>query len=105
LNASPVPFWVAEADGVRVRVKVQPKSRRPGLQGILSTADGGSRLRIGVTEAAEGGRANQAACETLASALKVTPSTVSVALGASSREKTLRITGDPALLTERLAAL
>ena len=55
-------------DGVAVAVKVQPKSRRPGLQGLAPSADG-ERLRIGVTEAAEDGRANRAACAALAGAL------------------------------------
>ena len=61
-------FWRPLPDGVAVAVKVQPKSRRPGLHGAAPAADG-ERLRIGVTEAAEGGRANRAACAALAAAL------------------------------------
>ena len=97
-------FWRATADGVSVAVKVQPKSRRPGVQGRVPALEG-ERLRIGVTEAAEDGRANRAACATLAAALQVPVSQVSVLLGASSREKTLRVAGDPAGIIERLAAL
>lgn len=97
-------FWRALPDGVAVAVKVQPKARRPGLHGAAQAADG-ERLRIGVTEAAEGGRANRAACATLAEALHLAPSAVSVSLGATSREKTLHVTGDPATLATRLSAL
>ena len=61
-------FWRPLADGVAVAVKVQPKSRRPGVQGLAPSADG-ERLRIGVTEPAEDGRANRAACAALAEAL------------------------------------
>jgi len=93
-------FWRASADRVSVAVKVQPKSRRPGLQGVA-----GDRLRIGVTEAAENGRANQAACATLAAAMDIPASTVSVLIGASSREKTLVISQPSPHLLERLAAL
>lgn len=97
-------FWRALPDGVAVSVKVQPKSRRPGVRGTVPAGDG-DRLRIGVTEAAEGGRANRAACAALADALGLAPSAVSVSVGAASREKTLRIAGDAALLGAKLAAL
>jgi uncharacterized protein YggU (UPF0235/DUF167 family) len=97
-------FWRKLPDGVAVAVKVQPKSRRPGLQGVVPCADG-ERLRIGVTEAAEGGRANRAACAALANALGLPPSAVHLTLGATRREKTLHVAGDPAVLGAKLAAL
>ncbi len=97
-------FWRVGLGGVSVAVKVQSKSRRPGLQGRAPAVDG-ERLRIGVTEAAEDGRANRAACATLAAALGIAPSLVSVTQGATSREKTLRIEGDPATLVSGLSAL
>ena len=91
-------------DGVAVAVKVQPKSRRPGVQGTAPSVDG-ERLRIGVAEAAEAGRANRAACAVLADALGLAASAVHLTVGATSREKTLHVTGDPAELGARLAAL
>jgi uncharacterized protein len=97
-------FWRELPDGVAVAVKVQPKSRRPGVQGTAPSA-GGERLRIGVSEPAEDGRANRAACTVLAAALEVAPSAVSVSIGTTSREKTLRVTGDAAALRTRLDAL
>jgi uncharacterized protein YggU (UPF0235/DUF167 family) len=97
-------FWRVVPQGVAVAVKVQPKSRRPGLQGRLPSADG-ERLRIGVSEAAEGGRANRAACAALARALGVPAGRVSVASGATSREKMLLVTGEPAAIAKGLAGL
>ena len=97
-------FWRELPDGVAVAVKVQPKSRRPGVKGTAPSADG-ERLRIGVTEPAEDGRANRAACAALAVALQVAPSAVSVATGATSREKTLHVAGVPATLRTRLDTL
>jgi uncharacterized protein YggU (UPF0235/DUF167 family) len=97
-------FWRELPDGVAVAVKVQPKSRQPGVQGSAPSA-GGERLRIGVSEPAEDGRANRAACTVLAVALEVAPSAVSVSIGATSREKTLRVTGDTAALRIRLDTL
>jgi uncharacterized protein len=85
-------------------VKVQPKSRRPGLHGTAPGADG-ARLRIGVTEAAEAGRANRAACAALADALGLAQSAVQLTMGATSRDKTLHVAGDPAELGAKLAAL
>jgi uncharacterized protein len=97
-------FWHRLSDGVAVAVKVQPKSRRPGLHGIAASA-AGERLRIGVSEAAESGRANRAACAALARALDLAPSAVQIAMGATSREKTLHVAGDPAMLDAKLATL
>lgn len=97
-------FWRELPNGVAVAVRVRPKSRRPGVQGTAPSADG-ERLRIGVSEPAEDGRANRAACTVLAAALEVAPSSVSVSAGATSREKTLRVTGDATALRTRLDAL
>ena len=97
-------FWRATADAVLVAAKVQPKSRRPGLHGRAPAADG-ERLRIAVAEAAEDGRANRAACALLARALDLPASAVAVAHGATSRDKTLRVAGDPAAIAARLEAL
>lgn len=97
-------FWRVLADGVSVTVKVQPKSRRPGVQG-LSVSGNGPCLRIGVSAAAEAGRANKAVCEVMAEALGISAASVTVMVGQTSRDKTLRVTGDSAVLAERLAAL
>jgi len=85
-------------------VKVQPKSRRVGLQGVAPSTDG-PRLRIGVNEAPEDGRATQAACAALAHVLNVPQSAVRLLHGAATREKTLAVTGDPATLIARLERL
>jgi uncharacterized protein len=97
-------FWRALPDGVSVTVKVQPKSRRPGIQG-RAISSRGPCLRIGVNEAAEDGRANRAACAVLARALDVPASDVAVTVGQTSRDKTLHVAGDAAFLTARLDAL
>jgi uncharacterized protein YggU (UPF0235/DUF167 family) len=85
-------------------VKVQPKSRRPGIQGRFVSAHGPC-LRIGVGEAAEDGRANRAACATLAQALDLPASAVAVTQGQTSRDKTLRVSGDTTILAARLERL
>jgi uncharacterized protein (TIGR00251 family) len=99
-----VAFWREATDGVNVAVKVQPRSRRPGVQG-RAPAVGGERLRIGVVAPAEAGRANQAACATLARALALPADAVSLVTGATSRDKTLRIAGDPTAIVALLRTL
>ena len=93
-------FWRVLDDGVSVAVKVHPRSRRPGVQ-----SPNGVRLHVAVSEPPEDGRANRAVCSAIANLLDVAPSAVSVTLGASSRDKTVRVTGDPRALAARLAAL
>jgi uncharacterized protein YggU (UPF0235/DUF167 family) len=89
-------------DGIELRVKAQPRSRRPGLGGL---SPDGAALRVAVTEAPEDGRANRAVCATIAKALDLPASAVTLAQGATSRLKTLRIAGDPARLTQTLQRL
>lgn len=97
-------FWRAGAGQVRVAVKVQPKSRRPGLAGLVADIEG-QRLRIGVADAPEDGRANRAVCALLAAALDLPAATIRIAQGHTSRQKTVLIEGDPATITQRLQAL
>jgi hypothetical protein len=98
------PFWRVLSDGVSVAVKVQPRSRRPGVHGAVPGADG-PRLAIAVSAAPEDGRANRAVCSLLAKTLRVAPSAVEIASGAAAREKRLTVHGDPAVLGAILATL
>ncbi len=97
-------FWREGADGVTVMVKVQPRSRRPGIQGIAESA-AGPRLKIAVTEAAEDGKANRAVCALMAKTLRLPQASVRVVTGLSHREKLLALTGDSIALVELLRAL
>jgi uncharacterized protein (TIGR00251 family) len=98
------PVWRLADGGISVAVKVQPKARRAGVQGSVQSADG-PRLRIGVSEAAEDGKANKAACAILARAFGVSNGAVTVVIGASNREKVMHVAGDPEILAARLESL
>ncbi len=65
----------------------------------------GLRLRVGVTDAPEDGRANHAVCALIAKSLGVAISQVTVTQGATSRQKTLRVLGEPQTLVSRLAKI
>jgi len=99
-----VSFWREGSDGVTVMVKVRPQAKRPGLFGVRESVSG-LRLTVAVTEPAEDGKANRAVCACLAKALRQPQSSVQVVAGATSREKLLSVTGDPAALVERLRLL
>ena len=100
---APTPFRPT-GDGVAVAVRVTPRAARDRIDGLAATADGGAELRVGVTAAAEGGKANAAALRLLAKAWGLPKSTLSVVRGATDRRKTILAAGDPAALGGRLAA-
>jgi uncharacterized protein len=96
--------WLAAPGGVALRVKAQPRARRPGVGGLAPAADG-PRLRIAVTAPAEDGRANDAVRCALSEALGVPQASIALRHGASSREKSFHIAGDTTALIARLEAL
>ena len=94
-------WWRPVAEGITLRVKVQPRARRPGIGGLAPGVDG-PRLRLAVTEAAEDGRANRAVCGALATALGLPASAVSILQGQAAREKLVQAAGDAAALAARV---
>jgi uncharacterized protein YggU (UPF0235/DUF167 family) len=88
-----------------VAVKVTPKARHAGVLGVAPGKDGAPLLRLAVPEPPEDGRANAAVLRLLAERLGVAPSSCTLLRGAASREKLIRVEGDPAVLATRLAAL
>lgn len=69
-------------------VKVQPRARRNAIEGFL-----GGQIRLRVTAPAERGRANEAAMALVAERLGIAKSQITLARGASSRYKLVRIEG------------
>ncbi len=92
-------------DGIELHVRLTPKSAADALEGVEATADGRSHLKARVRAVPEKGAANAALERLLAKALGVPPSSVSVTGGATSRLKTVRVSGDPALLALRAGEL
>jgi uncharacterized protein len=82
---------------VRLRVRVHPGARRPGLVGRM--ADGS--VKVAVAEVPEGGRANRAVEAVLAAVLGVPRSRVRVVGGAAARLKQVEIDGLDELGAER----
>lgn len=96
-----LPFSVA-ADGVHVRLRVQPRARRNQSSGLVDEADGGVALKVAVTAAPEDGKANEAVIALLADAWRVPKSALSLVAGATDRRKTIHLQGDPRRLMQAL---
>lgn len=82
-------FTVTEiAGGVRFSVRVQPRSSKPGVDGVH-----GSALKLRVAAAPVDGAANEAVVEVLADALGVARRNVAIISGATSRNKVVEVQG------------
>ncbi len=77
-------------EGDSFRVRVTPKSSAERLI-VEQDADGAQVIRVHVTVAPEDGKANKAVIALLAKALGVPKSALSVAQGATARDKLIRI--------------
>jgi uncharacterized protein (TIGR00251 family) len=96
-----VPFRASPA-GVRVRLRVAPKAKRSQFGGLADEPDGAKALKIAVTAAPEGGKANDAVIALLAEEWGVAKSAISVVSGATGRRKLVEIRGAPQELLARL---
>jgi len=89
----------ATAGGVLIPLRAQPKASRCAVVGLL-----GQRLKVAVTAAPAGGKANRAVEEVVADALRVRRSAVAVVAGHTSRDKVVRVSGlSPKEAMDRLA--
>lgn len=90
--SSPV---TAVADGVRLRLRVQPRARRNRVDGLVADADGRQAVKIAVTAAPESGAANDAVIALLAKELHLAKSALALVAGAADRRKVIKLAGDP----------
>ncbi|MDH3595933.1 MAG: DUF167 family protein [Rhodospirillales bacterium] len=98
-NQSP---FSSSTTGLRVALRLQPGARRAGVEGLGELADGTVVLKVRVTEPPEGGKANTALVKLLAKTWKLPKTTIGIVAGHGQRQKTLLISGDPAVLETRL---
>ncbi len=78
-------------DGCTLRVRIHPGARKNAITGVHDSA-----LKISLTTPPVEGRANEALIAFLAESLRIPKSRVTLVSGATSRSKTLRITGKSA---------
>jgi len=81
--------WARDGDdGALLSIKAVPGAKRNQIAGPL-----GDRLKVKVSAPPEGGKANEAICALLASALGVKSRDVAVVGGATNPEKSIRVRG------------
>jgi uncharacterized protein (TIGR00251 family) len=83
--------WTAAADGVIIDVRLTPRGGRDAVEGTERRADGRTVLKVRVRAAPSEGEANAALCRTIAKALGIAPREVTLAGGATSRLKRIRL--------------
>ncbi len=89
------------ADGIYLEVRARPGARQPGITGVHDGA-----LKVALKSPPEGGKANAELTDYLAEILALRRDQVTLARGAASRKKSVRISGlDEAALRARLTAL
>lgn len=98
----PARPWTAAAGALVVTVRLTPKGGRDAIDGIEQLADGTPVLKVRVRAAPSEGEANEALIRLMAKSLAIAPRHVSLAGGATSRVKRIRIEGDPAILGAQL---
>jgi len=97
--------WRYSGGGVSVSLRVTPRGGKDGIDGIETLANGRSVVKVRVRAIAEGGEANRAVTELLATALGVPKKSVRLLSGATSRMKQIAIDGNPETLGEALRVL
>ena len=86
-------------DGVYLTIRLTPRARSARIDGI---ADG--KLRVAVTAPPAENQANEALLRLLAREWRLPRRDLSIARGATSRDKLVHVAGDPQQLMARLRA-
>lgn len=93
--------WERTPEGLRLRVRVQPRSSRTRVCGVL-----GEAVKVQVTAAPVEGAANEALLGALAKWLSVPRRTVTLVHGQTARDKVVQIAArSPADMAARIEAL
>jgi uncharacterized protein len=87
--------------GVTFAVKVHPRARKNAVTGVV-----GDALKLALTAPPVEGRANQAVIEFFADFFEIPRSSITIASGATSRTKVLRVAGlSKEAIEQRLAKI
>jgi uncharacterized protein YggU (UPF0235/DUF167 family) len=98
-----LPFTTSPG-GVIVAVRLTPRGRADRIDGVARLADGTPILKASVGAPPEDGRANEALLRLLAAEWGLARRDLAIVAGARSRNKSVHVAGDPAVLAERIGA-
>jgi len=89
---------------VRIAIRLTPRARADRLEGIARLADGAAVLKVSVTAPPLEDRANDALLQLLAREWDLPRRDLALVGGRKSRNKIVRIAGEPTALMRRLAS-
>jgi uncharacterized protein len=92
-------------DGVDVAVRLLPRAAGDRVLGLAAAAGGGRVVKAAVAAPPEKGRANAALLQLLSREWDLPRRDLEIVAGFKSRDKRVRVAGDPNVLLPRLAAL
>ncbi|CCG41926.1 DUF167 family protein [Magnetospirillum molischianum] len=101
MSAGASPFTAASG-GLRVSIRLTPKSSRDQVRGVAVEADGHAVLKVQVTAVPEDGKANAALVKLLAKTWRLPRTTMDIVQGTTDRRKVVLISGDAEDLRQRL---
>lgn len=82
-----IPF-TRTRDGIRIEVKVEPRSSKKGIAGVL-----GNKLKVKLTSPPVDGAANEQLVEVLAEAFGIKKTAIKIIRGQSSKNKVVELSG------------
>lgn len=90
-------------EGLRLIVRLTPRAGRDGVDGVATTDDAGTHLRLRLSAPPVEGAANAALVAFLAKALDLRKSDIQLLAGERARVKRLLLAGDGPALARRVA--
>jgi uncharacterized protein (TIGR00251 family) len=82
-----IPFRKTK-DGITIEVKVEPRSSKKGISGVMENV-----VRVKLTAPPVGGEANEQLIEVMSEAMGVRKSDIRIVRGHSSKKKVIEIRG------------
>lgn len=99
------PAWTTTGTGLTLLVRVTTKALKTAVTEIVALPNGQSALGVRLAAAPVEGAANAALIAFLGKTLGLPKAGIRIINGKTSRLKRLELTGDPAVLAERLAQM
>ena len=87
-------FIVREtAQGAQFAVRVQPRSSRNAIAGVVSLGNQGDAVKLAITAPPVDGKANQAVIEFFAELFRLPKSSIAIVSGETGRNKVIAVRG------------
>ena len=95
-------YYQQTSEGLKLFVRLSPKAKREGMEGLHTDPDGTERIKIAVSAPPVDGKANEALIKWLSKHLHIAKSSITLIGGTTDRSKTLLIEGNAAELIQKL---